>query len=260
MSRLLINEPPIVFSPSLAALIGTNEAIALQQIHYYVEISNNLHDGCRWVYNSVTKWKINHFPFWSESTVKRTLLNLEKSGLLITGNYNKDSRDRSKWYTIDYAKLNELENNDKDKDEENALGQNDLMDDVKMTQPLPKTTTNINNKNQQKISSDDSKPAKQVSRNRQSKIPYQEIIQAFNEAVGDTLPNAETLNDKRKRAISKFWKELKEPSLEAVKNYFGYFMETATPWYFGENDRGWRANFDYLLRPDTITKTREGSL
>ncbi|MBG3071650.1 helix-turn-helix domain-containing protein, partial [Proteus mirabilis] len=55
-------------------------------------------------------------------------------------------------------------------------------------------------------------------------------------------------------------KELKEPTVESAKNYFDYFMETASAWYFGENNRGWRANFDYLLRPETVLKTREGAL
>ncbi|HGJ5883850.1 replication protein, partial [Arsenophonus sp.] len=101
---------------------------------------------------------------------------------------------------------------------------------------------------------------KLISNNRKTKIPYQEILQVYNETVGDRLPNAESLNDKRKRAIGKFWKELKNPSVDAARNYFEVFVETANPWYFGENDRGWRASFDYLLRPDTVTKTREGAL
>ncbi|WP_238334438.1 replication protein [Arsenophonus endosymbiont of Bemisia tabaci] len=101
---------------------------------------------------------------------------------------------------------------------------------------------------------------KLISNNRKNKIPYQEILQVYNETVGDKLPNAESLNDKRKRAIGKFWKELKNPSIDAARNYFEVFVETANPWYFGENDRGWRASFDYLLRPDTVTKTREGAL
>lgn len=126
---------------------------------------------------------------------------------------------------------------------------------------LPRTSQSFNQSiNLKKLSSDDSKPAKQISINRQAKIPYQEIMQAFNESVGDRLPNAESLNDKRKRAISKFLKELKEPTVESAKNYFDYFMETASAWYFGENNRGWRANFDYLLRPETVLKTREGAL
>ncbi|MBG2839315.1 helix-turn-helix domain-containing protein [Proteus terrae] len=126
---------------------------------------------------------------------------------------------------------------------------------------LPRTSQSFNPSiNLKKLSSDDSKPAKQISVNRQTNIPYQEIMQAFNESAGDRLPNAESLNDKRKRAISKFLKELKEPTVESAKNYFDYFMETASAWYFGENNRGWRANFDYLLRPETVLKTREGAL
>ncbi|ENA0807378.1 replication protein [Providencia rettgeri] len=101
---------------------------------------------------------------------------------------------------------------------------------------------------------------KLISTNRKNNIPYIEIMNAFNEAAGDRLPNAESLNDKRKRAISKFLKELKEPTVEAAKNYFEYFMNSAKEFYFGENDSGWRANFDYLLRPATVLKTREGSL
>ncbi|MGP3023712.1 replication protein RepO, partial [Serratia ureilytica] len=30
--------------------------------------------------------------------------------------------------------------------------------------------------------------------------------------------------------------------------------------YFGDNNRGWRAGFDYLLRSEVLVKTREGSL
>ncbi|HDU8694712.1 TPA: replication protein [Morganella morganii subsp. morganii] len=101
---------------------------------------------------------------------------------------------------------------------------------------------------------------KLISANRKNQIPYLDIMNAFNESAGDRLPNAESLNDKRKRAISKFLKELKEPTVEAARNYFDYFMATAKGFYFGENDSGWRASFDYLLRPATVLKTREGSL
>ncbi|WP_422630931.1 replication protein [Photorhabdus tasmaniensis] len=92
------------------------------------------------------------------------------------------------------------------------------------------------------------------------KIPYMEIMEAYNEAVGDKLPNAESLNEKRKRAIKKLWGELSHPTVEAATKYFEAFVATAKPFYFGENDSGWRASFDYLLRSDTLTKTREGAL
>jgi hypothetical protein len=41
MSRLLINESPIMIIPSLAAKIGLNEAVVLQQIHYWLGISKH---------------------------------------------------------------------------------------------------------------------------------------------------------------------------------------------------------------------------
>lgn len=90
--------------------------------------------------------------------------------------------------------------------------------------------------------------------------PYQAVIDAYNEAAGEKLPAAEALNEKRKRGIKRLLNELKEPTVEAAGNYFSAFMSNAKPFYFGQNDSGWRANFDYLLRSDTLTKTREGSL
>lgn len=89
---------------------------------------------------------------------------------------------------------------------------------------------------------------------------YQAVLQAYNDAAGNRLPNASTLNDSRRRAIKRLLGELAEPTPEAAGKYFQYFIETAKPFYFGENPRQWQASFDYLLRSDTLLKTREGAL
>lgn len=91
-------------------------------------------------------------------------------------------------------------------------------------------------------------------------VPCQAVLEAYNEAAAGRLPSAEALNEKRKRGIKRLLSELKEPTVEAAGNYFRAFVNSAKPFYFGENDSGWRASFDYLLRSDTLTKTREGSL
>lgn len=91
-------------------------------------------------------------------------------------------------------------------------------------------------------------------------IDYQAVMSAYNSTLGDRLPQAEALNDKRRRNIKRLLSELKEPTVEAVENYFSAFSRTAKPFYFGDNDTGWRASFDYLLRSETLIKTREGSL
>lgn len=100
---------------------------------------------------------------------------------------------------------------------------------------------------------------KLVSQKKPS-IDYQAVMSAYNSTLGDRLPQAEALNDKRRRNIKRLLSELKEPTVEAVENYFSAFSRTAKPFYFGDNDTGWRASFDYLLRSETLVKTREGSL
>ncbi|MBL3522839.1 DNA replication protein [Serratia plymuthica] len=116
--------------------------------------------------------------------------------------------------------------------------------------------TNNSLSNDKEMSSADDQPAKKKS----VQIPYQEIMDTYNEVAGDRLPNAEKLNPKRKRDIKRLLSELKEPSVDAAKNYFQAFIGSAGGFYFGDNDRGWRASFDYLLRSETLVKTREGTL
>ncbi|MGX8939476.1 helix-turn-helix domain-containing protein [Symbiopectobacterium sp. Eva_TO] len=100
----------------------------------------------------------------------------------------------------------------------------------------------------------------QSQKNKPAPPDYQAVLQAYNDAAGNRLPNASTLNDSRRRAIKRLLGELAEPTPEAAGKYFQYFMETAKPFYFGENPRQWQASFDYLLRSDTLLKTREGAL
>jgi len=105
---LLYDEPPLVVSPTLAKLIGLNEAIILQQVHYWVvqnvKAGRNLHDGFHWTFNSYPQWQ-KQFPFWSLATIRRTMASLERSGYLITGAFNKMTGDRSKWYRVDYSRV-----------------------------------------------------------------------------------------------------------------------------------------------------------
>lgn len=110
MSNLLLDERPLLVLPSLAAgLKSLDEAVILQQIHYWIEKKQNYRDGRYWVYNSMENW-MQQFPWIkSRTTLTRYFNNLEKKGLLITGNYNKAGFDKTKWYTIDYSALSDFE-------------------------------------------------------------------------------------------------------------------------------------------------------
>ena len=108
MSKLLIQESPLTFQSSLAVAIGINEAIVLQQIHYWLSNSKNKgyeQDGYKWVYNTYAEWKETNFPFWSENTIQRIFTNLEDMGLVVSIQPMKGKYDRTKYYRIEYTKL-----------------------------------------------------------------------------------------------------------------------------------------------------------
>lgn len=105
MSRLLIDEPPLQVLPSLAREIGLNEAIMLQQMHYWLLKSSNEFEGVKWFYKTLEDWQ-TEFPFWSTMTIRRTLTNLEKQKVIRIGNFNKKKFDKTKWYTIEYKCVN----------------------------------------------------------------------------------------------------------------------------------------------------------
>ena len=103
-NKLLINEPPLQVLPTLAARIGLNEAILLQQIQYWVSASKNVRNGYTWIYNTIDEWQ-KQFPFWSRRTLIRVIQSLEKQKVLISQQFNQSEWDQTKWYRIDYKKL-----------------------------------------------------------------------------------------------------------------------------------------------------------
>lgn len=111
INKLLLDEHPLQVMPKLATLIGLNEAIILQQIHYWLcikkENNQDYIDGHYWVYNTYEQWN-EQFPFWSTTTIRRNITKLENNGLLIAGNYNQAGFDKTKWYTINYAVLDNI--------------------------------------------------------------------------------------------------------------------------------------------------------
>lgn len=148
----------LIINTDLALVLGDlNEAIVLNQLNYWLGINKkagkNFIDDRYWVYNSYSDWKAKDFPYWSEKTIQRTFTRLENKGVVVSANYNKLGIDKTKWYTIDTEKLQELVdefNSDEDKMTNRQDNMTDRQD--KMTcregqcdRPLPEITTeNIN--------------------------------------------------------------------------------------------------------------------
>jgi uncharacterized phage protein (TIGR02220 family) len=191
MSRLLIQENPIFILPSLAKKVGINEAIVLQQIHYWLGISRYEREGRKWIYNSYKDWQIQ-MPFWSEKTIKRTIRSLEDKGYLRTANFYKLKMDKTKWYSIDYDKMTELEEIVQDKVTP-SIGEVDPHDRTKcpvevdkLTPPLPEINTENN------------------SERKDTSLPVSEIITYLNEQCNSTYRAS---SRKTKEFIQARWNE-----------------------------------------------------
>lgn len=98
-----------------------------------------------------------------------------------------------------------------------------------------------------------SKPEKRKA----DRTDYQAFLMAYNEEVGELLPHAVALNETRKRRLKKLIPQLKTPNVEGWRAYVKAFVSQAKPFYFGQNDTGWAADIDYLLRDKTLLGVRE---
>ena len=94
------------FNTEIAKEVGVNAAIILENIAHWVfrnQVSNKNHyDGHYWTYNSNAAMT-ELFPYMNARQVRYALDSLRKTGLIITGNYNKSRYDRTLWYTVSDA-------------------------------------------------------------------------------------------------------------------------------------------------------------
>ena len=105
---LLLEDQYFFVSKKLAALLGSDEALLLQQLHYRLENQGVMKEGQKWYRQTYEKWA-KQLGIWSAPKVKRMFLKLEKNKIVISSNkYNRFCVDRSKWYRIDYDRVNQM--------------------------------------------------------------------------------------------------------------------------------------------------------
>ncbi|MGX9133966.1 conserved phage C-terminal domain-containing protein [Rummeliibacillus sp. JY-2-4R] len=103
--KFLFKDKPLIVLTELATIIGLNEAIILQQLHYFLLKSPMKFEGFTWYKHSFDSWS-KQFPFWSHNTIVRAFTRLEKRNYIVsTSKFNSYKTDRRKWYRIDYERL-----------------------------------------------------------------------------------------------------------------------------------------------------------
>jgi hypothetical protein len=91
------------FEISEAKKYGIECAVLLFNIRFWVEKNKangkHFYDGKYWTYNSYKAFQ-ELFPYMSEFQIKRSIQKLESVGEVISGNYNDNTFDRAKWYSL----------------------------------------------------------------------------------------------------------------------------------------------------------------
>lgn len=102
-------------------------------------------------------------------------------------------------------------------------------------------------------------------------VNYSAVAETYNDLVKElnsNLPliaNPSQLSDKRKKAIKKLAQvfikrfEIDNDVESSLGEYIKDFLQSAPSFYFGENNRGWKADFEYILRESTLDKVLEGN-
>jgi hypothetical protein len=93
----------LLVSPILAAAVGINNAHIISQIDYWLQnpLAGYMVDGEKWIYNGYSEWAAQ-LPWLSVDQIGRHIRALEARGLILSDNFHNTTRDRRKWYRLDY--------------------------------------------------------------------------------------------------------------------------------------------------------------
>jgi hypothetical protein len=91
------------FDTEHARLYGLAEAVVIYNLQFWIVRNRangeHFHDGRTWSYNSVRAFE-KVFDYLSPKQIRGALERLEEKGVLVTGRYSDDARDRTKWYAF----------------------------------------------------------------------------------------------------------------------------------------------------------------
>lgn len=140
------------FNIELAQKYGIEESVLIEHFKFWTKYyqsnhdkaleSNHYHDDNYWFYNSVAAWE-KQYPYLTPARIKRALTNLETLKIIKTGNFNKNSYDRTKWYCYIGLMDNEIPLADKNIPlAKLANGKIENSQPIPITNPIANSVTN----------------------------------------------------------------------------------------------------------------------
>ena len=85
-------------------------------------------------------------------------------------------------------------------------------------------------------------------------VPYSQIMAAYNEILGDILPNVQKIDGNRRKFTKARYKEA--GSVDELRRVFELVRESD---FLSGRSGAWQANFDWIMKPSNFQKIREGN-
>ena len=244
------------FDSQVAVEYGLNEAIILNHFRYWISHNaaneKNFYDGRYWTYNSNSAF-CNIFPYLSERKIRNALKHLQEEGIIMTGNYNKSLYDRTLWYafTDEGARIFLSEQKGT-----LSIQQKSQMDYLENDKPIPYINTDYKtDSSPYNPPKDEREESKRIESNSSKNDDYcNDVVSKFI-SICSNLQKPQKLTPKRKRAILKAKKDIEE-----FGGWEKYFSCVASSQFLnGKSKHGWKADFDWILKPDNMVKIMEGN-
>lgn len=231
-----------------------------------------------WIYKTAEELSEETMLGLTPKTMRRHMKELIDNGWLDERNNPKYSWDRTKQYRVDIAKIQkDLQNigyvlegyalQMQGEEKKNAIGKKEkcigqkgkIKEEEKKNRTrkkekaIPEITTEITTKiNKEYIESS----ANNISSSRKNttKIPYKEIVQAYND-ICISLPDVKVVSDKRKRILKSIFNKVKE--IQKFKEVFKKAEDS--DFLSGRNGKWNGCNFDWLINFNNFIKVIEGT-
>jgi len=99
-------------------------------------------------------------------------------------------------------------------------------------------------------------PVIRASDDDMGKCPHQEIIALYHEVL-PSLPKVRVWDNSRKKILRSRWAEdVQRQNLDWWRKFFEYV--SGSPWLMGQNEKGWSADLEWLVRPSNFGKIANG--
>ncbi len=216
-----------------AVKYGVEPAVMLSNFRHWLDYNlankTHLYENRVWTFNS-TKSLSKLFPYYSTHQINRILKKLEKEGILITGNFNKNPFDQTRWYSInDVAySLNAF----------SEIANCTFSENAKSIKESDITTNKNNNVNFFKECASES-------------IFIENFIYEFNKL--SDIPKVEKVTEKRKKQI------LKLLSTHGEQKILSALSNIAESDFLRGKINNWKLSLDWLLKDANFIKVTEGN-